>query len=198
MDAPRVFISYSHDSAEHMDRILALSNRLRAEGVDCIIDQYEESPEKGWPNWCVDEVERAKFVLIACTEAYWRRFRGEEAQGTGLGVTWEGHVITQELYNAQGRNKKFIPVTFSREDAAFIPITLQSATVYKLESDYGSLRGRLTGRPLVVKPALPALERKQDFGARWHVPHRKNILFTGREEVLADVRNALDRGGSAA
>jgi len=44
-----VFISYSHDSREHMDRVLELSNRLRADGIDCHIDQYEMSLPEGWP-----------------------------------------------------------------------------------------------------------------------------------------------------
>jgi hypothetical protein len=116
VSAPRVFISYSHDSSEHKDRVLALSDRLRREGVDCVIDQYEQSPEKGWPTWCAEQVERADFVLVACTETYLRRFKVEELHGKGLGVTWEGHIITQELYNAQGRNSKFIPIV-SQEEA---------------------------------------------------------------------------------
>jgi hypothetical protein len=36
---PRVFISYSHDSPEHADRVLALADRLRAEGIDCHLDR---------------------------------------------------------------------------------------------------------------------------------------------------------------
>jgi hypothetical protein len=61
-EAPRLFISYSHDSyshdsAEHINRILALSNRLRMEGIDCSIGQYEESPPEGWPQWCDNETE---------------------------------------------------------------------------------------------------------------------------------------------
>ena len=43
----RVFISYSHDSQAHADDVLALANRLRADGVDCSVDQYEESPPEG-------------------------------------------------------------------------------------------------------------------------------------------------------
>jgi hypothetical protein len=39
---PTVFISYSHDSTEHSDRVLALSDRLRAEGVDAMIDRALE------------------------------------------------------------------------------------------------------------------------------------------------------------
>lgn len=38
---PKVFISYSHDSEEHKDRVLALSDRLRADGIDCIIDSMK-------------------------------------------------------------------------------------------------------------------------------------------------------------
>jgi SEFIR domain-containing protein len=38
------FISYSQDSIEHMERVVKLSDRLRAEGLDCDIDQYEIDP----------------------------------------------------------------------------------------------------------------------------------------------------------
>jgi hypothetical protein len=43
----KVFISYSHDSDAHMNRVFDLSERLRDEGVDCEIDQYETSPAGG-------------------------------------------------------------------------------------------------------------------------------------------------------
>lgn len=35
-----VFISYSHDSVEHEERLLALAERLRADSVDVQLDQY--------------------------------------------------------------------------------------------------------------------------------------------------------------
>ena len=35
----RVFISYSHDSLEHQQRVLALANQLREDGVEAWIDQ---------------------------------------------------------------------------------------------------------------------------------------------------------------
>ncbi len=46
-ESPKVFISYTHDSSEHMDRVLTLADRLRAEGVDCRLDHYETSPPEG-------------------------------------------------------------------------------------------------------------------------------------------------------
>ncbi len=54
---PVVFISYTHDSDEHLDRVLEFSNKLRAEGIDAVLDQYEESPPEGWPRWIDKFVE---------------------------------------------------------------------------------------------------------------------------------------------
>jgi tetratricopeptide (TPR) repeat protein len=209
-----VFISYSHDSAEHMDRVLALSNRLRQEGVDCRIDQYEQSPSEGWPQWCEKQVEQSGFVLVACTETYLRRFKGEEAPGKGLGGTWEGHIITQELYNAQGENSKFIPIIFSEQDAPHIPVILQGATHYQIsEEGYERFYRRLTNQPLIqmptlgavkpmaareVLPSMPALARQQDFLKPWNVPYSRNTFFTGREKVLAGVEKELHASGLAA
>lgn len=155
-EAPKVFISYSHDSPEHMDRVLALSNDLRQKGIDCCIDQYEESPPEGRPLWCDRQVEQSRFTLVACTETYLRRFKGEEEPGKGLGAVWEGHILTQELYNAHGKNTKFIPVVFCAPDLGYIPLILQSATYYNAGDANGleKLYRRLTSQPSIRKPDL--------------------------------------------
>ena len=62
MSHPSVFISYSHDSTEHADRVLALSDRLRADGIDCILDQYEVSPPEGFPRWMDRQIRAARFL----------------------------------------------------------------------------------------------------------------------------------------
>lgn len=168
---PKVFISYSHDSPEHMDRVLELSNRLRDDGIDCTVDQYETSPPQGWPRWCEDQLEQADYVLVACTEKYRQRFRAKEERGKGLGVKWEGAVITQDIYDAEANNTRFIPVTFTPEDAAYIPTVLRGATRYELEGDYEKLYRHITGQPLVLKPqlgkrkSLPPLARQQSFSS---------------------------------
>lgn len=168
---PKVFISYSHDSPEHMDRVLELSNRMRQDGIDCDIDQYEDSPTEGWPRWMIRQINKADFVLVICTGTYNRRFRGIEETGKGLGVKWEGAVVTQELYNAESDNTKFIPVVFFSDDLAHIPIILRGATCYDLSIEKGNegLYRRLTGQRRVVKPDLGKIQpmaplvRKQNF-----------------------------------
>lgn len=168
---PRVFISYSHDSQEHKDCVLSLAVRLRHDGIDCNVDQYEESPSEGWHRWMLNQLDWADFVLVVCTEQYNRRFRGREQPGKGKGVTWEGGAIIQELYEQQGSNSKFIPVTFSSEDENFIPGTLRSTSRYRVDTEegYKLLYRRLTNQPLNPKPelgklkTLPARERRQLF-----------------------------------
>jgi TIR domain len=131
---PKVFISYSHDSRGHMDRVLTTSDRLRADGIDCHIDQYEVSPSEGWPRWMVNQIEDADFVLVVCTENYERRFRGKGETGKGLGVRWEGAIITQEIYEAETHNTMFIPVLSSPDHSAYIPIVLRGVTCYNLNT----------------------------------------------------------------
>src|ERR1035441_1337680 len=77
----RVFISYSHDSDAHRERVLGLSERLRADGIESILDQYVNgSPQQGWPRWMLDQLDAADAVLVVCTETYYRRFRGHRSE----------------------------------------------------------------------------------------------------------------------
>lgn len=59
-----VFISYSHDSSDHVRAVLTLSNKLRSDGIDCVLDQYEACPPEGWPRWMDREINKAQFVLM--------------------------------------------------------------------------------------------------------------------------------------
>jgi len=139
MNAKTLFISYSHDSEEHRERVLALSQRLRADGINTLLDQYVNgSPPQGWPRWMLDQVDAADNVLVVCTETYYRRFRGHEQPGKGKGADWEGALITQELYDSSSRTSKFVPVFFTAPFENWIPEPLRSRTYYALtsESDY--------------------------------------------------------------
>jgi hypothetical protein len=65
---PKVFVSYSHDSDEHRQSILAFSDQLREDGIDCWIDQYiNGAPAGGCQRWMEKHVKNADFVLLVCT-----------------------------------------------------------------------------------------------------------------------------------
>lgn len=116
----RVFISYSHDSQSHRESVLALANRLRREGIDCQLDQYESAPAEGWLRWMKRQIETADFVLMICTELYEKRFAGESEASAGLGVNWESMVITQAIYAAANNHDKFIPLILLRMTPGFV------------------------------------------------------------------------------
>jgi TIR domain/Carboxypeptidase regulatory-like domain len=146
--APKIFISYSHDSPEHKERVLRFAQRLRQDGIDAQIDQYIEGrPSGGWPRWMLDSLDWADFVLLVCTETYYRRFRGHEQPDLGKGVDWEGQLITLEIYNTKSRTTRFVPVVFYPEDRAFVPEPLSDHS-YLLDSEdrYQELYSLLTGQ----------------------------------------------------
>ena len=110
-DAPRVFLSYSHDSDEHADRVLAMADALGDGGIDVILDRYvHPAPDEGWPRWMDRNIDAAMFVLMVCTETYRRRVQGEEEPGQGLGVRWEGSLIYNRIYNDKPSGSRFIPI----------------------------------------------------------------------------------------
>lgn len=167
----KVFISYSHDSKEHQDRVLQLSNKLRSEGIDCALDQYEDSPPEGWPKRMDRNVKKSDFVLVVCTKTYYDRAMGEDENG--MGIKWESTLIYQQLYNAGANNTKFIPIIFSDGKFEHIPEPLQGATFYNVEKpeEYDKLYWRLRG----IKTAKPELGKLRELT----VKERKTLFVSG-------------------
>lgn len=162
---PSVFISYSHDSDDHRNRVLNLSTRLRETGFETILDRYVESgsPQEGWPRWMLNGLDRATFVLCVCTATYYRRFRGIEVPGKGKGVDWEGALISQALYDARSVSNKFVPVVFAAPDPLHlnVPEPLRGQTIYVLDSGDGfdKLVARLRGESGIKPPPVTAFRK---------------------------------------
>ncbi|WP_159087020.1 SEFIR domain-containing protein [Loktanella sp. Alg231-35] len=152
----RVFISYSHDTEIHKGRALDFANRLREDGVDANIDQYEESPEHGWPLWMERQIRDADFVVVIGSELYHDRLLGDEIDGVGLGAKWEGGILRQHLYESDMKTKGFIPAIFSEDDARFIPTPLRAFTRYLIDGEegYEKIYRRITNQPKAQKPRL--------------------------------------------
>ena len=166
----KVFISYSHDSPEHADRVLALADRLRHDGIDSILDQYIlGSPDEGWPLWMDRQIRDADFVLMICTPTYHRRVMGEEEPGVGHGVNWEGNLIYQHFYQDGTINTRFLPIVLEGGNTSDIPMPFRGVAKYRpmTEEGYEALYRRLTNQPLTPPPdmgtpkKLPPRERTQ-------------------------------------
>src|SRR5215510_15476639 len=77
--SPRVFISYSHDNREHCDRVLALAQQLRRDGIDVELDQYHQHELVYWARWCEEQLraENSDFVLCVCSREYKQRIESK-------------------------------------------------------------------------------------------------------------------------
>lgn len=177
-DNPIVFISYSQDSLSFSDKVLDFSNRLRSEGIDAILDQYEEAPPEGWPRWMENSIKKADYIIIIGSQGYYQKTNGGGQSGKGLGVKWEGNIIYQMLYMADSTNKKFIPAVFNGDDVKYIPTPLQGSTYYNISSktDFDRLYWRLRGVSTKEKPPLGKL---RPLPAK----ERKNLFFTSLIDV---------------
>ena len=64
-----VFLSYRRENDAHCERVLQLGNRLRAEGINVVLDQFflktnPGGPDQGWPAWCNGHATQSEKVLI--------------------------------------------------------------------------------------------------------------------------------------
>ncbi len=206
LDRPQVFISYSHDSDDHREKVLDFVYELQANHVDAEVDHFRENtPPPSWPRWMHSQITRADWVIMVCTPTYKTRVEGEEAPGQGLGARWEGAVLTHELYAAESDTPlKCIPVMFSPDGRECVPYFAQGTNSYALTGfDDETLEPLL--RHLFREPKI----RKMPLGPRpkftrsRHIPPpepRQNspreissvvaALLEGSAEALAASRGA--------
>lgn len=153
MAAPVVFVSYSHDSQEHKQWVLDLATRLRASGVDAILDQWDLGPGGDLPAFMEQNISRSSRVLMICTDRY-----VEKANAGKGGVGYEKMIVTADLLSRIGSNR-VIPIV--RQSGVVVLPTFLASKLYvdlstddRFETGIDQLLRELLGAPLFVKPPL--------------------------------------------
>lgn len=100
----RVFISYSYDSAEHMQWISDFVAKLQHNGVNIIFDQQELIQDQEMIQSIESGVRDSDRVLVICTDSYIRKANDGEG-----GVGYEPTILTRQIVEDFGYNK-FIPI----------------------------------------------------------------------------------------
>lgn len=104
-----VFLSYSWDTEDHRNWVLDLSKRLRADGIESILDQWHAIPGENLPRFMETAIRQNDFVILICTPRY--KQKADMRQG---GVGYEGDIMTGEVFVMENR-RKFIPILRSGE-----------------------------------------------------------------------------------
>ena len=74
------------------------------------------------------------FVVMVCTETYYRRVVRKEGPGVGLGVAWEGSLIYNCIYRENCNLSRFVPVVPNGGSPNHIPNPVFGGTYYSAET----------------------------------------------------------------
>jgi hypothetical protein len=118
---PRVFVSYSGTDKENARWVKALSEALRASGVDARLDVFHLKPGFDLPQWMTNEVIMADKVLLICD-----RFYMEKADFRKGGVGWETMIIQGDMLSQGDNKQKYIAIVREDEAEKVLPTYMKS------------------------------------------------------------------------
>jgi TIR domain len=151
--SPRVFISYSHDSADHKTWVLNLALRLLENGVEAILDVWDLKPGADAVQFMRQSVTDADRVLMICTEKYTTKIN--TGQG-GAGV--EAMVVSGQLIKDL-TTTKFIPLIRQKGERILPDVMATRLYIdFSNDEDYDKsfelLLRELLNAPAIPKPSL--------------------------------------------
>lgn len=151
--APKAFISYSHDTQEHKKWVLELATRLRNNGIDAILDQFELQPGSDIPHFMETNLASADKILMICTDKYVDK--ANKGQG---GVGYEKMIVTSNLLKNIDETK-IIPL-IRQTGTTDVPTFLKSKLYLNFskpddfEFSYDELVRTIHNSPLFKKPPV--------------------------------------------
>ena len=191
-DAPRLFVSYSHDDQAHKDWVLSLSYRLVANGVDAVLDQWDMTLGGDLPRFMENGLVDADRVLAICSSSYVKKAN----QGLG-GTGYEKMILTGQLMKNL-TSDRIIPVIRNNTTENPLPTFLESKLFVDFRNDatfeekYADLLRNIHGHPITPRPQLgpnPFIESIPDIEPRTAYSHTRYVSPALVGEVTFDYSN---------
>lgn len=130
----RVFVSYSHDNAEHKALVREFCTVLRRDaGLDVHLDQWAEDSRRDWAAWALHQTREADFILAIASPAFRRRADGLVPSDEGRGAQFEAAILRDQLtQDLAEQTRRILPVVLPGRKVEEIPAFLfpYSATHY--------------------------------------------------------------------
>lgn len=186
MVPPKVFISYSHDSAAHKQWVLEFATTLRSRGVDAILDQWDLKPGNDLPEFMEQNLESADYAVMVCTKRYVAKANAGEG-----GVGYEKMIMTSSSLTKISDNKVIPIVRESGEPKVptflktklYIDFTKDEDIEYSLDE----LLRALLNAPLYEKPEIGKSPFRPLADAR---PDRTS---DGIKEIMIEIIDCYNR-----
>jgi hypothetical protein len=184
----KIYISYLQESKEMRQKVLKLADALNTNGLDCAIDQYETVPANGWPQWRINRINQADYVLLVCSYSYFQIFLeiGTRKMESDKSACWEKGLIIGQLYE-NPNTQKIIPIYFGPQNKQYIPLILKQTTSYQIEDsvDFENLYRYLTNQPAVIKPI--SIKESHKVNSYVSLDDRDELLL--EQERISKARN---------
>jgi hypothetical protein len=160
-EPPRVFISYSYDSAAHKEWVRRLAVSLREDGINARLDVWDLKG-RSIPAFMNSEVRNAKWVILICTPEMRAKVHAAEDRERSTGVGWEADLLGSEMF-VTGQDK-VVAVLARGSWAAAAPSMVAGRPYFDLSSaeqvavNYPRLRNALiVGLDAEVAPPIGPL-----------------------------------------
>ncbi|WP_206796641.1 SEFIR domain-containing protein [Amycolatopsis sp. MtRt-6] len=185
-DPARVFVSYTHDSPEHKDQVLAFSEFLARNGLDVTLDQWNLAHRQDWYTWAIASIEKADHVIVVASARYREVADGYASPESNRGLQSEAALLREKLHSDRPAwTRKILPVVLPGHTPAEIPAFLQPQTAdHYLVAEFTvagceALLRVLTAQPPHVKPAPGARQPHLPPRPASPAPLRQKIVSRG-------------------
>ncbi|WP_244072210.1 SEFIR domain-containing protein [Nitrosomonas sp. PY1] len=186
----KVFISYSHDNAAHQQRVYALADRLKSDGVDIILDRDWDrfgGPDEGWDKWSEMQAEKTEIVLSVFTPEYRKCWDGDQIPGMRLGAIHELKVLYRRLYNAASQINFYRILIFDDDHRNSIPTFLAGLPAFDVHRNYTEILAWLR-----LKGA--AASNQSDINLTWPIiPTEYQWALADRKETFKAFQSMVEQ-----
>jgi transcriptional regulator with XRE-family HTH domain/DNA-binding NarL/FixJ family response regulator len=161
---PTVFVSYAHDSAEHVRQVQKLAELLLALGVNVDFDRWAGPLRQDWATWATIGMAQADFVIVVASPAYRHAGDNWAFSTENRGAQHESAALRDLLHRDRPTwLSKILPVLLPGRSPDDIPLFLQPFTADHYRITEFSLVGAesllrvITHQPAVT-PSLGELQ----------------------------------------
>lgn len=197
--APKVFISYAHDSERHKKQVREFGEFLRTSGIDADLDQLFPPRRQDWYAWAIERITAwADFVIIIGSEAYHRVGDGIAQSDDHPGAQTEAGILRDLLYeDRQSWTPRILPVVLPGHSVNELPhfVLRRTADHYIVKSftkddAQDLLDALLAGQPSYrrTRPALSLPHR----GGPGHGRNRYGTGVAALEEAAEELARKVE------
>jgi SEFIR domain-containing protein len=196
LTAPRVFVSYSHDSAEHKELVREFCTFLQRDvGVDVRLDQWDDDGARDWSAWAIEQLTMADFVLAIASPNYKVRAEGLAAPDKGRGSQFESAIMRDRMTrDLPAETRRILAVVLPGGSVDDIPIFLRPYATTHFVIDEISHEGVLGLRAAFANVARHPKPKRGEFTGNPYAELHARLQVEEQERERATTAGTGRRG----